>query len=130
MTKSLLYNLVKLYTPFICAIIAIIHGVCYFLEINTRGIYVLGELTGHSILVLLFILYYSRKMCKWYKFSVKILMLLHVSNILYYMGIIPPKSVIYVSLVLNILALMCWLIFITTRNMSKAIRSACMHSET
>lgn len=128
MTKTSIF--IRRFTPFITALVAIIHGVLYFSGYTGVLYRMMSEFTGHSILMMLFVYSTSKNMCKWYKLSVILQLLIHISNIMYYLGFVASKSVIYVSLVLNILALMCWLIFITTRNMSKAIRSSCIHSET
>lgn len=122
-------KLIILYTPFICALIASVHGVLYLSDINVRTLYVLSEFTGHSILVILYMLVHSKRMCKWYKITLWLLMLVHFSNIMFYIGIIPRKSIIYVTLFINISALISWLIFRITYRTSKLIHSACKHSQ-
>lgn len=128
--RPLIYKFVKLYTPFICAVISVIHGVLILNNVNSSVLRCIGDFTGHSMLVLLFIWIHSKRMCKWYKLSIIMLFLIHVMNITYYItGIIPIWIILYGGLILNIASVMCWLIFRVTYKTSKAIRSACKHSE-
>lgn len=124
--------MIKLYTPFICATISAIHGVLFLLGgLDNKFFLSLGNISGYSLIALCFIWIHSKRMCKWYKLSIKFLFAVSILNILYYIvGKIPVIFIMYAGVVLNIISVMCWLIFITTRNMSKAIRSACIHSET
>lgn len=121
----MLKRLVKLYTPFICAIMAIIHGVLYLCKYSGCFYWIASNFTGHSILLIMYVMVHSKRMCKWYKITLWMLMLVHVSNTLFYTDIIPRRSIIYVTLILNMLALMFWLIFMATRRITKAIHSAC-----
>lgn len=122
---------IKLYTPFICSIVAAIHGVLFLLEKGNSNILLFfGDITGNSILLLYFVLIHSKRMCKWYKMSIYLLMVVHFLNLLYYaIGEIPAWIVLYCGLILNIASVMCWLIFRVTYKTSKVIHSACKHSE-
>lgn len=120
MKKYIFYKLLKLYTPFLCALTAIIHGVFYLFDTGYYFRMAFGDITGHSILLLLFVLYHSKRMCKWYKRSIYMLMMVHVVNVLYYIiDFFPIWFVLYGGLVLNIASMMCWLIFISTRTIKR-----------
>ena len=114
-------RLIRIYTPFICAITAIIHGVISLGEYEVVLGYYLSEFTGHSLLVLLYILATCRRMCKWYKITVYLLMSVHALNIIYLLGGITYYSLLCSGLVINILAVICFLIFRLTRGVSKIV---------
>ena len=120
---------IKLYTPFICAVIAIIYGVFYLTGYKGLFNVVACEFTGHSILLLYYVYIHSKRMCKWYKLSIIFLALIHVSNLMYRFGILEKGSILYIGIICNIIALMCWLIFMVTRRITNTIHSACKHSE-
>lgn len=121
---------IKLYTPFICAIIACIHGVLFLLKYQNIMLNIFNDLSGHSILLLWFIWIHNKRMCKWYKLSIMMLFIIHIMNIVYYItGVIPVWIIIYGGLILNIDSVMFWLIFRITYKTSKVIHSACKHSE-
>lgn len=122
---------IKLYTPFICAIIACIHGVLFLLKYQNITLNILNDLSGHSILLLWFIWIHSKRMCKWYKLSIMMLFIIHIMNVVYYItGVIPVWIIIYGGLILNIASVMFWLIFRITYKATKVIHLACKHSET
>ena len=60
-------RLIRIYTPFICALAAIMHGVLFLRGYEGFIYNILSDLTGHSILLIMFILSTSKRMCKWYK---------------------------------------------------------------
>lgn len=121
----MLQRLIKLYTPFICSAIAAIHGVLFLLGKDYNVAFrLLGDINGHSLLLLYFVLIHSKRMCKWYKRSIYMLIYVHIINIVYYLiDEIPIWTVLYGGLVLNIASMMCWLIFITLRTISKTVCS-------
>lgn len=121
---------IKQYTPFICAIVSIVHIFLYIDGYRGSLYGVLNNLTGHSVIVILFILYHSRRMCKWYKLSCWMLILIHVSNILYHIGFVKYDDSIFITLLLSIVSLMFSVIFIATKRISNSISRACKHSET
>lgn len=122
---NMLQKFIKLYTPFICAIIASIHGVLFLLEIESNiFLRILSNITGHSLLLLYFVLIHSKRMCKWYKRSIYMLIYVHVINIAYYLiDEIPIWTVLYGGLVLNIASMMCWVVFIAMRTIFKTVCS-------
>lgn len=114
-------KLIRIYTPFICAVAAIIHGVFSLLEYDTKVYYLLGEFAGHSFLLLLYVLANSRRMCKWYKITVYLLLGIHVLNLFYLFGCLEYYTLLYLGIVVNILAVICFLIFRFTRGVSKIL---------
>lgn len=121
---------IKLYTPFIFAVIALIHGVLFLTGNNCKEFISINEFSGHSIIALWYIWIHSKRMCKWYKRSLIMLFSIHFLNIIYYLtGIIPIWIILYGGVILNIISMICWIVFITTPNITKIIHSACKHSE-
>lgn len=108
---KIIKRLVRIYTPFICALIAIIHGVLVLNGYNGILYRILSEFTGHSILLILYVISTSKQMCKWYKAANCTLLSIHIINLFYYFGFIDRCSLIYVALVMNIFALLSFLIY-------------------
>lgn len=117
----MIHRLIRIYTPFICAVAAIIHGVLYLIDYKCTLRIILGEFTGHSILLILYILATSKKMCKWYKYTNYLLISIHVVNILYFAKIISYDTLLYVGIVINIFALLTFLIYRITVGITKIL---------
>ena len=115
-------RLIRIYTPFICAIAAIIHGVLFLVGYTGVMRNVLGEFTGHSIFLILYIISASHKMCKWYKITNYLLLSIHFVNLAYYTDIISDSMiVIYSTLLLNILAVGAFLIYRVSVGITKVL---------
>lgn len=105
-------RLIRIYTPFICAVIAIIHGVLYLCECTGTIYWILGNFTGHSILVIGYIIATSKRMCIWYKMTTYMLMYVNVINILYRTNCIKRfEDIICLSIIINFSALIMFLIY-------------------
>ena len=117
----MLAKLIRIYTPFICAIIAIIHGVLSLTGYEGSLYYILSEFTGHSIFVLLYFIATSRRMCKWYKITVYLLLSIHILNLLYLFDFIGYYKVIYAGIVINILAFFSFIVYRVTVGITKII---------
>ena len=117
----LIKRLIRIYTPFICALTAVIHGVLFLLGYNGIILWILGKLTGHSILLILYILSTSDRMCIWYKTTNYLLLSIHFAYIIYKFGYIESGYIIYISLKINILALICFLIYRVTKGITKIL---------
>ena len=104
-------KLVRIYTPFICAVTALIHGVLSLS--NYEGIIygILSELTGHSILKIFYILATSKKMCVWYKITNLLLLSLHFFNFAYYANWITYDDILYGGVIINIIAILSFIAF-------------------
>lgn len=122
MIRYFLYKLLKLYTPFISALMSAIHGVLYLREVETSYYVLSGEYSGYSLLFLAYVHVHSRRMCIWYKrciyslYSIKILSLLHYHKLIH----VNFTDLFYSILVINIFALIFWCIFIVKRAFTKA----------
>lgn len=115
-------RLIRLYTPFICALTAIIHGVLYLMKYDGLLTVVLSEFTGHSILLILYVLSTSPKMCKWYKITNYLLLSIHLMNLVYIAGFISYDILLYLGILINITALITFLIYRVTAGITKFIR--------
>lgn len=116
----MLARLIRIYTPFICAVAATIHGVLLLCKVNSIWLYVLGEFTGHSIFLILYIIATTNKrMCKWYRITNYLLLTIHILNLAFYAKIVPYENIVYYGLVLNILALISFLIYRFTVGITK-----------
>ena len=114
-------RLVKIYTPFVCALSAITHGVLYFVGYNGNLYYVLNDFTGHSFLLILYIICTSSKMCFWYKATNYLLMSIHIFNVLNAFGYLDYKDIFNISIVINICALITFLIYRVTAGITKIL---------
>lgn len=117
----MLSMLIRIYTPFISALIALIHGVLLLSDYDGILLWILGELTGHSVLMIAYILATSRRMCKWYKITVILLLLPHLINIGYYLGWVSYNSIIYLGIIIAIFSLIAFLIYRVTVGITKVI---------
>lgn len=117
----MLSRLIRIYTPFICALAAIIHGVLYLFKYQGELYWLLGNLTGHSILLIAYIIATSKRMCIWYKTTTYLLLSINIINIMYRYGIINNDYIIYIGLVINFIALISFLIFQVTVGISKVL---------
>lgn len=114
-------RLIRIYTPFICALTAIIHGVLFLL--GHKGIIykLMGEFTGHSILLILYIICTSSKMCKWYKITNLLLLSIHIMNITYVLGFLTKDILLYSGIIINLVAVMTFLIYRVTAGVTKIL---------
>lgn len=108
----LLIRLTRIYTPFICILAAFINGLL-FIQGPTElpAIYMLSALTGNSILIDLYILINSKRMCIWYKLTVVCLLLIQVFGFTYdCLGIGYSLYTLFMVLI-SALGIMFFLIF-------------------
>lgn len=114
-------RLIRIYTPFICAITAIIHGVLYLSKYNGILTVVLSEFTGHSILLILYVIATIGRMCKWYKITNYLLLSIHIMNLAYITGLLTYDILLYIGIIINIAALITFLIYRVTAGITKII---------
>lgn len=80
----ILIRLVRIYTPFICTLMALLNGVLFIGGVTELpSVYLLATLTGNSILVDIYMLVTSLRMCIWYKLNLVCLLAIQVSGLLY-----------------------------------------------
>lgn len=114
-------RLIKIYTPFICAVTALIHGVLSLSGYDGMIYGILSEFTGHSILIIFYILSTSKKMCIWYKITNYLLLSLHIFNFAYYAHWITYNDILYAGVIINIIAILSFIAFRVTAEITKIL---------
>lgn len=114
-------RLIKIYTPFICAVTALIHGVLSLSEYRGAIYGVLNNLTGHSVLIIFYMLATSKKMCIWYKITNLLLLSLHLFNIAYYLNWITYNDTLYGGVIINIIAILSFIAFRVSIGITKIL---------
>lgn len=108
----LLRRFIRIYTPFICTIVALIHGMLFLSENLTSGFeYLASSSSGFSILVVLYFFSASKQMCFWYKANLTCLLLIQISGLLYYFDILEITVYFYVVTLFAALGIMFFLVF-------------------
>ena len=121
MLKTIIKRLIRIYTPFLCAVIAIIHGVLFLCGYKGVLMLILGEFTGHSLLLIAYVLSTCKRMCIWYKLTNWILLFTHVINIMYYYKLIDASHIIYALIIVNTFALITFIIYRVTVGITKIL---------
>lgn len=113
-------QIIKVYTPFICTLIAFLNGVYLLCELEcTLLVQIFSTLTGNSILIDIFILAVSNKMCIWYKLNALFLLLTQISGLLYNLFEIDESLYLFMVVLFASCGTICFLIY---RFLSKIIR--------
>lgn len=108
----LLIRLTRIYTPFICTLMALVNGVLFIGGIRTIPIiYLLSTVAGSSILVTLYMVATSLRMCLWYKLNLLCLLSIQISGLLYNYFDIDDSLYMWVVTLLSALGVMFFLIF-------------------
>lgn len=120
-TRDALFLLIRIYTPFICALIAAIQGI--LIVCGYRGIFYIltSEITGHSILLMAYIIATSKRMCIWYKLTTYMLFIIHIPNILYGLNILEYNLALCISISITSLALLSFLIYRLSVGITKVL---------
>lgn len=80
----LLIRLIRIYTPFICTIVALVNGVLFIGGMpKLPVIYFFATLTGNSVFVDLYMLATSMRMCIWYRLNLLCLLFIQISGMVY-----------------------------------------------
>lgn len=80
----LLIRLIRIYTPFLCTVMAFLNGELFLGgETELPAINLMATLTGNSVLVDLYMFATSMRMCIWYKLNLICLLLIQISGLLY-----------------------------------------------
>lgn len=116
-------QVIRVITPFICALSALMHGVLYFCGYKGEIYSILGEFTGHSIFLVLYVMATSRRMCKWYRLTTKLLILPHIYNLAFLFGLGKYEDSIYVAMIISLFASVTYIVYIF-KSVMKKIRSA------
>lgn len=108
----ILVRMLRIYTPFICTVMALLNGV-YFLRGGEEGSFVFLSfaLTGNSILVDLYMVVTSFRMCVWYKMNLACLLTVQVLGALYDCLGMEFSIYLLVVVLLSALGIIFFLIF-------------------
>lgn len=121
--KFVIKRLIRIYAPFICTIIALIHGVLYLLdEINDDFIFNSSAYAGFSILTISYFWATSNRMCKWWYLNLKCLLLIDIFSLLVYYKFIPGVVYFYAGTILASFALIFFLLYRNTVGITKFLR--------
>lgn len=105
-------RLIRLYTPFICTIVCLLNGVSILFEYDSISqIYVMANLTGNSVLLDVYMLCCSRKMCLWYKADVYCLLLIQICGLLYNAFAIDEALYLFLVIMLSAIGMITFFIF-------------------
>ncbi len=127
--KRFIERCVVMFTPFVSSFLYVIHTFMLKEGVSESIFYGYNSNTfGHSIFWLYLVLIRSKSMCKWYKLSIKLSMAMNFMNILYYHKLISWIGLLDIALSFSIASIICWLIFISAKKVSKSINQACKHS--
>lgn len=81
---KLFVRFLRIYTPFICTLVALLNGVLFMMG-DAQGdfIYFSSALTGNSVAVVIYMFCASLKMCVWYKMNLLCLLFIQIIGITY-----------------------------------------------
>lgn len=108
----LLIRLIRIYTPFICTIMALVNGVLFMRgETEIPLIDLLANVSGNSIVVILYMFATSMRMCIWYKLNLFCLLLIQICGLLYNYYDIDTSLYLWVVVLLAAMGVIFFLIF-------------------
>ena len=108
----MLKRFIRIYTPLICTIMALVNGVFFMKGVTELPtIYLMATLSGNSILVDVYMFSASTKMCIWYKLNLLCLLLIQVCGLAYdYYGI-SISLYLWIVVMLAAMGILFFLIF-------------------
>ena len=108
----LLIRFIRIYTPFICTVMALLNGVLFMGGITELpAIYLMATLMGNSVLVDLYMFATSMGMCIWYKLNLLCLLLIQICGLMYNYYDIDTSLYLWVVVLLSAMGVMFFLIF-------------------
>lgn len=108
----LLIRLIRIYTPFICTLMALVNGVLFMRGITELpAIYLMATLTGNSVLVDLYMFATSMRMCIWYKLNLLCLLLIQISGLMYNYYNLDTSLYLWVTVLFAAIGIVFFLIF-------------------
>ena len=108
----LIVRLIRIYTPFICTLAALLNGVLLLKGADyLLDVYLLATFTGNSILVDLYMMVTSNRMCIWYKINLLCLLLIQVSGLLYNYFDIDESLYVWAIVLFAAIGVISFLIF-------------------
>lgn len=103
---------IRIYTPLILSILALLNAFMFLNEEeNYTLVYLIANTASSSLLIDLYILSASRKMCIWYKLNILCLILIHISGLLYNVAYIDESIYPYLIAVFSAIGIIFFLIF-------------------
>lgn len=122
----LLIRFIRIYTPFICTVIALLNGVLFMKGVTELpAIYLMATLTGNSVLVDLYMFVTSMRMCIWYKLNLLCLLLIQLCGLTYNYYDIDTSLYLWVVILLSAMGILFFLIFRIFYNVTRLF--GCSH---
>lgn len=107
-----LIRLIRIYTPFICTVMALLNGVLSIKGVTELpAIYLMTTLTGNSVLVDLYMFATSMRMCVWYKLNLLCLLLIQICGLVYNYYDIDTSLYLWTLVLLSAMGILFFLIF-------------------
>lgn len=108
----LLIRFIRIYTPFICTVMALLNGVLFMRGVTELpAIYLMATLAGNSVLVDLYMFATSMRMCIWYKLNLLCLLLIQICGLLYNYYDIDTSLYLWAVVLLAAMGVIFFLIF-------------------
>lgn len=105
-------HFIRVYTPLILSVLALLNAVLFMSEKeNCDAVYLIANMASSSLLIDLYILSVSRRMCIWYKLNIFCLTLIHISGLMYNGAWIDEFIYPYIVAVLSAIGIISFLIF-------------------
>lgn len=116
----LLIRFIRIYTPFICTVMALVNGVLFLGGVTELpSVYLMATLTGNSVLVDLYMLTISMRMYIWYKLNLLCLLLIQICGLLYNYYDIDTSLYLWVVVLLAAMGVLFFLIFRVLYNVTR-----------
>ena len=107
-----LIRFIRIYTPFICTVMALLNGVLFMKgATGIPLIDLLATVSGNSIIVVLYMFVTSMRMCIWYKLNLLCLLLTQICGLMYNYYDIDTSLYLWVVVLLSTMGVMFFLIF-------------------
>ena len=121
---------IKLYIPFITAVLVAIHGIAVVEEWDTKFFSIFQNIIGSSVLYYYYVLIHSKRMCVWYKLSIKSLMLISILNICTKLGLLNKTEMPKLIIILSVCSAILWVLFYKTYKCTKKVNQICKDLDT
>lgn len=115
-----LIRFIRIYTPFICTVMALVNGVLFMRGVTELpAVYLMATLTGNSVLVDLYMFATSMRMCIWYKLNLLCLLLIQICGLLYNYYDIDTSLYLWAVVLLAAMGVLFFLIFRVLYNVTR-----------
>lgn len=112
MKKLILKRLIRIYTPFICTLIALIHGVLFLTNNITDSFqFNSSAFFGFSIATIAYFWATSARMCIWWYINLLSLLLVIITSLLYYYHIFSFDIYLYATVIFSSIGLLAFIIY-------------------